>query len=248
MTQLRKGRQKKAYFGLVYGMPGSGKTSLLSNRPKNFFIGTEPNAEFDIVGYSPAKTYRELLEQLENIEKDLIDAKCDTVVIDHISDIERLCKEDFCGKQNLASYGNGYGQGYQELEKRMFYFLDHVKRLQSKGYNVVLVGHADEKNIVDITTGAERLAFRPQLEKKTLNLISAATDFIFHIHKRTSEKDKGLSKPTRVLYTSYFESIFAKKRGSMEIPDEITIEENDTTMWEKIHGKMLETFSNDKKK
>ena len=248
MTQLRKGRQKKAYIGLIYGMPGSGKTSLLSNRKQNFFMGTEPNAEFDVVGYEPAKTYQEVLEQLQGVEKDLKANNCDTVVIDHISDIERLCKEDFCGKQNLASYGGGYGQGYQELEKRMFYFLELIKGLQSKGYNVIMIGHADEKNIVDITTGAERLTFRPQLEKKILNLISANTDFIFNIHKKTSEKDKGLTKPSRFLYTSYFEAIFAKKRGNMEVPDEIVIEENDTTLWEKVHGKLLETFDGSKRK
>ena len=248
MTQLRKGRQKKAYIGLVYGMPGSGKTSLLSNREKNFFLGTEANAEFDIVGYEPAKTYPEFLEQLKDVEKDLNSNKCDTVIIDHITDVERLCKEDFCGKQNLASYGNGYGQGYQELEKRMFHFMEILKNLQEKGYNVIMIGHADEKNIIDITTGAERLAFRPQLEKKSLNLISAATDFIFHIHKKTSEKDFGLSKPVRALYTSYFESIFAKKRGNMDLPDEIIIKENDTTLWEKVHEKLIESFDGSKKK
>ena len=242
MTTLRKGKGSKAYCGLIYGMPGSGKTSLLANRKENFFIGTESNTEFDIVGFKESRTFNELLMSLELAPDEVRKNNCDTIVIDHISDVEKLCKESFCGQdRNLVTWGNGYGAGYQELEKRFGKLIRLSREIQDKGINVVFIGHAEEKTHKDIISETEQLIHRPALEKRVLNLVASYTDFIFHIHRK-SQGSKGLVKPKRFLYTSYHETVYAKKRGGLNIPDELEIPEGNKDIWNKIHKDLIGEF------
>ena len=239
---LRKGKKSKAYCGLIYGMPGCGKTTLLANRKGNFFIGTEPNAEFDIIGLNESKSYEDFLKDLSSSPELARKNGCDTIVVDHLSEVEKLCKESFCGEnENLATWKNGHGAGYQEIEKRMFHLIKIVKEIQSKKMNVIFLGHAEEKLYNDIISEKEIIIHRPALDKRVLQLFSAFTDFIFLIHRKT-EKGKGLTKSKRFMYTAHHETIFAKKRGGLEVPDEIEIKENDNELWEAVHNKIMKTF------
>ena len=237
--QLRKGKRDKKFFGIVYGAPGVGKTTLLANRKGNFFLGNEINAEFDIVGLEHSNTYEDFVNKLCASPQLALNNGCDTIVVDNISDIERFCQQGFLKDKNLATFGGGYGAGYRELEKRMVHLTNLFKGIQDKGLNVILIGHAVEKPTQDPTTGFEGITFRPQVEAKTLHVLSAHADFIFHLHRaRTGGKD-GLNKPTRFLYTQYYEEVYAKKKSFIHLEDLIVIKDNNSNSWENIHNTIV---------
>ena len=247
--ELRQGKLKKPYCGLIYGMPGSGKTSLVAARKKNFFIGTEPNSEFSIVGFPPADSYEQFLQQLSQCVTPAKKAGCDTIVIDHLTEVERLCKISFVGEsENVGTWKKGFGVGYHELERLLNQqVVSVIKEIQKAGLNVILLGHANEKHYTNLITGVESKIFKPQLEEKSLNLFSAFCDFIFHIHRVHSgaKSGKGLQKPQRYLFTAYTEANYAKKRG-IEIPDEIKLDDvkdiETNPIWGKIHAEISKTF------
>ena len=64
------------FFGIIFGRPGVGKTSLLANRDrKAFFIGNELNREFYdekiMVGFNPCNNWEEFMGQLDYVKNNI---------------------------------------------------------------------------------------------------------------------------------------------------------------------------------
>ncbi len=227
-------KQNIPFFGIIYGRPGVGKTSLLA-KSNSFFIGNEINKEFDFKGFEPYKNYKQFLEQLEALRD--MDIKEDTIVIDNMTDTESFMINDFVGEStNLSTGGGGYGAGYNECEKRINKILkSYVKYLQyEKGKNVVFICHASEVTEMDNLTGIERRYYKPSLEKKTIKCLENHADFVFHLHRPVLSKKNGSSPSPRVLYTTFSSGCYAKKKSYIDLPDELIVDKDGKT-WERIN-------------
>ena len=232
------------FFGIIFGRPGVGKTSLLANRKKSFFIGNEINKEFYdkkiMVGLNPCNDWEEFIGQLDQIKNNIAPflKKYDTIVVDNFSDIERLMIKDFAGDDNLQTWNGGYGKGTAECEKRSSnLILNYFKFLQQNGLNVVLVCHCDERTTEDLITGNSQVEYVPSLNKATLKPLEAHASFIFHVHIPTV---KGGSSDTRVVFTSpTLASKATKKKMYIDLPDKIEINKDPSKTWLVMHDKLI---------
>ena len=216
---------ERGFFGLIFGRPGVGKTSLFSDNEKHFFMGNELNSEFSLNGFNPVETWSDFLSQCDKIKKDISQIKqsFNLIVIDNFSDLEGMLVKDFCGRNtNLSSYGGGYGAGYNELEKRTRVLIeDFIKPVQKENLGVVFICHAKEKVMQDHITTVEYTTYRPALEDKTLKPLEAHANFIFHIHTPIDFKSKSSGVVNRVIFTTSKAGSFAKKKSSINLPDDI---------------------------
>ena len=183
--------EKSNIVGCIYGRPGVGKTTLLSNIPKAVFIGTEANELIDCLKHpdGPSKSYKDFLEKLQ-WALDLPEDVCDTIVIDTISEVEILMINSFLvGKQNINTAMGGYGAGYQEL-KKLYYklFYEHVKKAKK---DIIFIARQIKAEETDEETGNTYTKTYPMVEKnRVYEFFAGEMDFIFSI-KQLSPKQTG---------------------------------------------------------
>ena len=231
--------QKRGFFGLIFGRPGVGKTSLLAYRDKNFFIGNEINREFSkLNGFESINNWKDFLNQFKYIkESETFKNKYDTIVVDNFSDIEGMMIEDFTRGENLNSWNKGYGAGHVECEKRSRDFIkDYLKPLQEEGTNIIFICHCDEKYTEDLITGNSQTEYIPALGKRTLKPFEAHASFIFHLHIPIVAGDKTFK---RVLLTSpTVASKSTKKKNYIDLPDKVEIK-NPKETWNHLYDKLI---------
>lgn len=238
MTIKLRDKVTAGWFGVLYGRPGVGKTSMFAYTDRYLFCGNEQNKGFGIKSLTPAKSYREFQTQCLSILKD--DLKdYDTVVVDNFTDLEQMLIHSFAGSQNLATWKGGYGVGYKELEKLVRLLLDgFVKPLQARGKNVIFIAHATVREATDYEQDIVYEQYMPFLEKVGLKPLEAHADWIFHLHRqaRHIDKDGNVDKtkqPNRVLLTEYTLGSLAKKKNWINLKDKVLVGDP-KTFWNKI--------------
>ena len=231
MLKLRDNKRKLGWFGILYGKPGTGKTSLFAYTKGILYCGNEKNNDFkDIASLNPVSNWIDFSQQLNDILQDGMKGY-HTLVIDNMSDLEAMYIKYFCKDKNLTTYGGGYGAGYVQIEKKMRAILDGCfKPLQELGKNIILICHAKEKSMSDLELEIEFDQYVPFLEAKTLRPFEAHANWIFHLHRPYNPKSK---VSPRVLITEYNLAHLAKKKSDINLPNKAVIE-NIKVAWNKI--------------
>ena len=233
----------RGFFGLIYGRPGVGKTSLLAKNKRHFFMGNELNSEFQLNGFEPVESWNEFLAQCEKLKSGLqeIKKKFDIVVVDNFSDIEGMMKRDFLGATgNLSTWNKGWGAGTNECEKKTRALLDDfVRPLNKEGLGVIFICHSKNNPKEDHITSIQYTEYAPELEFKTLKPLEAYAKFIFHIHTPIDLKAKGGGSLNRVLFTASKAGSSAKKKVSIDLPDEVELNKDKIKeTWDIIYKKV----------
>ena len=230
--------KKMGYFGIIFGEPGVGKTSLLSYRSKNFFIGNELNREFNTQGLTAVDNWNQFLNQLEYIKNNIesVTKKFDTLVLDNFTDIESMLISSFAQGKNLTTWNGGFGAGYAEAEKLCRKIIEgYLKPLQEKGLNIVFICHSKEKQYKDHITDNSYILYKPSLEDRTLKPLEAYATFIFNLHIPKISTSKEVR---RTLYTGSNLSSLTKKKKYIDLPDIIEVKDPKAT-WDIIHSKLI---------
>lgn len=121
----------------VYGNVGMGKSSLAASFPEPFFLMTErafPN-DTRLDGNSIyIKQYKELIDNLRLIYGVLQEGSVNikTLVLDNVSGIELLIRNDILATTGKTVEGFGFGQGYELLK-------DYWSREKDGLYNILKV-------------------------------------------------------------------------------------------------------------
>ena len=90
---------------LIYGDSGAGKSFLAASAPRPLVLLTEPNGQAsimhsnpdaDLIHISSAKMLGDILKSLTENPKQW--AKYDSLIIDSLTEVQRLCKDDLTNK------------------------------------------------------------------------------------------------------------------------------------------------------
>ncbi len=142
--------QNSTFKGLIYGQPGSGKTTLALSAPNPVCIDFDKGMhrvqpQFRVTSLQ-VETYDEVLTLLQSDEIDGFD----TIVCDTLGKlIDRIC--DYCAKKNpKARQGDGQMtmKGWGEV-KTTFHAL--LKLLATKNKSILFVAHESEEKSGDET-------------------------------------------------------------------------------------------------
>lgn len=232
--EIIKGKQKQPFNVILFGTPGVGKSTWASHAPKPIFLGFEETSELEVDRFPIPKNYTEFLSQLEHLTKMPSDYK--TVVIDSIDTVERSLHQEIMEKEDkpMAKAMGGYGAAYEHASLRLKADVrDRLKYLRdSRGMNVILLGHVMTKTKTDPIQALTYDAHQPNLHAKAQSLFVDwaqccffATYVTSPIKDGNSEKVFALGSGKRKLLCEERPGVYAKNRYNMpyEVPFEFSV-------------------------
>ena len=134
----------KNFVGLLYGDPGSGKTTLASEIPNNLLIGCELGWKaIPGIHAVPALDMTSMLTILNQLKKPEVKEKYEVVTIDTIDALLHITLSHVLSK-NQASRLNDipWGDGHTQLEQ---VWKNIIKTIIREGYGLVMIGHRAER-------------------------------------------------------------------------------------------------------
>ncbi len=177
--KISKGVVAGAVKVLVYGVAGVGKTTFAAQFPNPLFIDLDRGSEkLDVERLSGIQTWSDLIGALTEISEMLCRGDAfpyQTIVIDTADKAAEMAARYICDrdrKNNIEDYG--YGKGYTILMNT--FVMDLLVRTQTivdAGVNVVIVGHAMQRQVVNPDTAEAYDHFELKLPGKNANSIGA---------------------------------------------------------------------------
>jgi len=197
---LRKKSTPSMPRGIIYGDPGSRKSTFGASIPDSIIIDCE-NSLTNI--NTPHKTdHQKTWLETERTLKSILNEKHDykVVVIDTIDWLLQSIELHVSGvtagevdKTINKSHG-GFGNGYQVLKNYVYQKLFPIfNALTEKGITVIMLAHTQQSKIS--TNGVEAVKIVPNLPERLLNIIIEWVDFIFLIRKTPQGKYKLITTP-----------------------------------------------------
>lgn len=191
--EIIKGATPTAPKLLLYGMPGSGKSSLAAKLDKPLFIDIEGGINFlDVPRTKRITSLAEFYSVLEEIGKNRNTTYKDynTIVIDSVDWLVRLMIEKAAGitmanwEATLNKANGGYGNGKQALVNLVrSQLLPYVSRLNQTNMGICFIAHADQKMILD-SDGDKTETIAPKIDVDTMNVFVEWVDFVYYLKKK----------------------------------------------------------------
>lgn len=195
--EVIKGKTLTAPKVMIYGLAGVGKSTLAGKFKNPIFLDFEGGLNYFDVARTPQiqtldEFYMDLAELYRAKEKEF-----DTIVIDSADWLVRKVVEKAAGidKNNLEETLNrsngGYGNGKQVLENHIrTKLLPTLVALNKKGYGIVLIAHAERKNLMD-AEGVDIEQITPKIDVNTMNIFVEWCDNVLYL-KKDAENERVL--------------------------------------------------------
>lgn len=230
MLNVVKGKQVVAPKVMLYGLSGSGKSSLASTLPNALFLDIEGGLSFLDVSRVPVSSSDELMSCLLDLFK-AQKQEYKYIIIDSVDWVIRLFVSKVSGSGQgktleqlmesatltLNKAQGGYGNGKLCLENFVRdVFIRFCNMLNRKGYGIILIAHADRRTLLDADgVNIERLA-----PKMDLNSMAALIEWVDNLFYLKSDDDG-----TRHLIVNPTDAITAKNRIGLQ-DDEFVLDKD----------------------
>ena len=178
---------------MIFGLAGSGKTTLASKLKNSLIIDIEGGANF----IDTPRT--EQITKLDDFYSTLVELykgekEYDYIVIDTADWLVRLIVEQVAGidrmhlDNTLNKSNGGYGAGGQVMDNHIrTKLLPMLTAMNKKGYGICLLAHADKKDLMD-SEGVNVAQITPKIDPKTMNVFVEWCDGVFYLKKEGSGK------------------------------------------------------------
>jgi len=162
-----------------------GKTMQATRFPKPFYLRFEQGINaISGLPYAPLNKwsdFKKVRKQLTNPKTiEQAQAMYSTIIVDSLDVAIKWCDKYVCGMQGvdrLNDGNSGYGL-WKEYENEWF---NEWSPLINAGYAVVFISHSEIRKMKDPKTGVEYEQFYPKGDKRTIDLIVDAVDFIGYV-------------------------------------------------------------------
>lgn len=233
----------------IYGVPGIGKTSLITTLPgktvvfdadSSLGVLKKSGIKLDNTLTAPAESFEDILNALN--DQSIWDG-VNNIVIDTITRVEKLAIEyvlkTFKSKKgervnNITEYG--FGDGFRLLFDQMLkLFASLEQHALRHGRNIIIIAHSTACKAPN-PTGDDYLRYEPQLtsseKQNTKSYMMAFLDHLLFINYEVAAVEgKAKGNGTRIIYPVETATHMAKSRILKEA---MFYKANDNTLWEKI--------------
>lgn len=222
--KIISGRVKKPFNVLLYGQPGSGKSTWASKSPNPIFIASDELDELDIDRLPKVKSQSEVEAQLDWLLKEKHDYK--TLVVDTIDEIEKIIHQEILNEEksdktrSMNKAKGGYGNAYAVALDRTTQIKNKMERLRNeKGMNLITLCHSTTRVTNDPLLGDSYTEWYLSLHDKVQSLfvdwVSCVLFLAFDVTK--SENDKfAYGSGERYIYTQKKPGFEAKNRYHLD--------------------------------
>lgn len=226
MFEVESGKIKKPWKGLIYGVPGIGKTTAASHAPKPLFVDLEAgSAELDVARLKgQIKTKEHLIAALRYFIK----SDYETLVLDTIQEVETILIRNMLDPDNKSQDKHfsvldiPYGKGYEYLIGQWRDLIKIFDTLNANGKNVLMLGHETSQKYED-PTSENYDRFNVGINKKSVGFVTGKMDFVlFARHevnlvdrKGSMDKKRALGSGKRILHTEETPTIVSKNRFNL---------------------------------
>jgi len=226
MFEVESGKVKKPWKGLIYGVPGIGKTTAASFAPKPLYIDLEAgSSELDV---ARLKGTFKTKEQIVSALRYFLKSDFETVVLDTAQEVETILIRHMLDPDNknpdkhFSVLDIPYGKGYEYLIGEWRDLIKIFDLLNSNGKNVLLLGHETSQKYED-PTSENYDRFNVSLNKKAVGFVTGKMDFVLFARHEVSlvdrkgsmDKKRAIGSGKRVLHCEETPTIVAKNRFNL---------------------------------
>lgn len=191
---------------LIYGVPGSRKTSVAAKFPDHLIAGFEIGYSF-IEGATaqPLQTWNDFRKFLRELNRPEVKARYKTIVIDTISLMVSACEQYVLTNMNIEhesqkAFGEAYTRIKREFEKALL-------SIPQMGYGLIMIAHSEE------TEDADGFSAKIQLNKRSTAIAKGLADFILYTSKEPRDGSEGRPEDETVYAYSNVSAVETKSRA-----------------------------------
>ena len=227
MLPIKSGRLNKPVKAVIYGLEGTGKSTLAAQTPNPLFLDTEGGTTYlDVSRIDQFTGWEGLLNTIEEVARDT--SCCSTLVIDTADWAEQMAIKHICEKYKQTGLESfGFGKGYTYLAEEFARMLRACENVLASGRNVVIVAHARvRKQELPEEMGAFD-HWELKLSRQCAPLLAEWPDLLLFVSYKTfvSGTESGSKKASggkRVMYATHHPCWDAKNRFGL--PDEMDLD------------------------
>lgn len=176
----------------IYGMPTSGKTTMLDSAPNPLNLNTDGNIQDVTMPYISIKdmvtvegrqtkrkfaweVFKDVIEELEKKQNDF-----QTIIIDLVEDTREMCrlyKYEELGIQHESD--SGFGKGWDIIKTE---YLSTMRRFFNLDYDhLVIVSHEDVSKDITKKSGDKITRIMPNIQEAVANKLAGMVDVIARV-------------------------------------------------------------------
>lgn len=225
--EITRGKIPTAQRVVIYGPEGIGKTTLAAHFPGPVFIDTEGSTRlFDVARYPVPNSWSMLMETVRYAMDHPENQR--TLIIDTADWAEKLCIQQVCLREQVASLGSfDYGKGYLMVRDEFGKLLTYLDGCVAAGIHVVLTAHAWLRKIEQPDEKGSYDHWELKLSKQAAPMVKEWADMVLFCNYKTlvitDKSGKGKAQGgRRMMYTSHTPYWDAKNRHGL--PEELSME------------------------